>query len=132
MARKCKVCGDRMNVRVGEHHGDLGKGTMLYRDVRMYTCPNECGGTFYDFSRAIPANAPIRILGLIKAPKRVLNVVDPLLAIGLVAATILIIAGFLLSMMDWTVKVVAISAVTALAVWLMVFMGSKPNSEENA
>lgn len=130
MARKCKVCGDEMKVQVGEHYSDTGKGRALYRDVRRYTCVNGCRGDFYDFSRAIRADSPIRILGFIKAPTREVNVVDPLLAVGLAVVTLLMIAAFLMSMLPLGAKVAAVTLLTIFAVWLMLFMSSGERGDE--
>ncbi len=130
MARKCKVCGDEMKMQIGQHYSETGKGRVMYRDVRRYTCQNGCRGDYYDFSRAIPADAPIRIFGFIKAPKRVVNVVDPLLSIGLAVVTILMIAAFLMSMMPLGAKIAAVTLLTTFAVWLMVFMGSQERGEQ--
>ena len=130
MAQKCSVCGETMRYRIGEHHRDTGKGLVLYRDVRQYTCPNGCRSTFYDFRRAIPADARVRILGFIPAPRREVNVVGPLLAVGLVLFTVLMIAAFLASKLNVAAKAAAVTLLVVFAVWLMNFINAAPPGEE--
>lgn len=118
-----------MKKQVGQYHGDLGQGIRLYRDVRQYTCKNECGRPYYDFSRAIPADAPVRIFRLIRAPRRPVNIVDPVLFIGLIASATLMVGAFLISMLNITMKIVAVTLIVTFTVWLMRYMG--PENEKD-
>lgn len=129
MARRCKACGEAMTYRVGEHHRDTGRGIVRYQGVRLYTCPEGCGGTYYDFRRARPADRRERVLGVIEVPDRVVNVVDPLLWIGLIAAAVLMILGFLASSLPVVVKSVAIAFIVMFGVWLLKFAGNREEQE---
>jgi len=130
MAHRCKVCGEVMTYTVGEHYRDTGKGRVLYRDVRQYTCPNGCRTAFFDYRRAVPAHEPVRIFGFIPAPKERVNVEGPLLVLGLGFFTIVMIAAFLMSRLNVAAKVVAITLLVTFAVLLMNFMGEKPVPKE--
>lgn len=95
----------------------------------MYTCPEGCSGTYYDFRRARPIDRPEKVFGLIKAPSREVNVVDPLLSIGLVGVGILMIIGFLATELPVIVKTVAITAIVIFGVWVMSFTGGAGEQE---
>jgi len=129
MARRCKVCGEAMTYQVGEHYRNTNRGLVRYKDVRLYTCPEGCQGTYYDFRRARPADQPERVLGFIKVPDRELNVVDPLLKIGLVAVGLLMIAGFLVTMLPVVIKAVAITAIVIFGVWTLSFANEDEGQE---
>lgn len=130
MAHRCKVCGEVMTYRVGEHYRDTGKGPVLYRDVRQYTCPSGCRTAFFDYRRAVPASEPIRIFGFIPAPKKRVDIEGPLLVLGLGFFTLLMVAAFLLSRLHLAAKVVAVTLLVTFAVLLMNFMGRTPAEEE--
>lgn len=121
MARRCKVCGEAMTYQVGEHYRNTNRGLVRYKDVRLYTCPEGCQGTYYDFRRARPADRPEKVLGFIKVPSREVNVVDPLLWIGLAALEIMMIVGFLATPLPVIVKAVAVTAIVAFGVWVISF-----------
>ena len=86
MAHKCKVCGEEMVYQVGEHYRNTERGLVLYRDVKQYRCPRGCSGAFFDFRDAHPVGQPERILGFIPVPRAGLNVIDPVLYLGLTLA----------------------------------------------
>lgn len=125
MSRKCQVCGEEMVYKVGEHYRHTPRGMVLYRDVRQYTCPRGCPGAYFDFRYAHPVDQPLRILGFIPVPKKPVNIVDPLLYGGLVAAYLLFVVGTLMTLMPVAVKAVVIVAVTVLGGLLFRFMRGK-------
>ena len=107
-----------MTYQIGEHYRQTAGGMVLYKDVRLYTCPAGCAGTYYDFRKARPADRPERVFGVFKAPERDVNVVGPLLLIGLGAALALMIAGFLATTLPVPVKSAAITLLVIFGVWL--------------
>ena len=111
-----------MTYQVGEHYRNTTRGRVLYKDVRLYTCPEGCQGTFYDFRRARPLDRPEKVLGFIKVPGRTVDVVGPLFWIGIVVAGVVMIAGFLSAKMPVPAKAAAITAVVAFGVWVAEFM----------
>lgn len=120
-----------MVYKVGEHYRHTEKGMVLYRGVRQYTCPRGCPGSFFDFKDALPVDQPDRMLGFIPAPRKRLNVVDPVLYGGLILAYLLFVVGFLLTTVPLPVKGVAVVLFTVLALLLMRFMrGRTPESGE--
>ena len=133
MARKCKVCGDEMVYKVGEHYRHTEKGMVLYRDVRQYTCPRGCRGAFFDFKDAHPVDRPLRMLGFIPVPKAGVNVIDPVLYGGLLVGYLLFVVGTLLMGITFVSKAIVIVILTVLAAALVRFMrSSAPDSSEEA
>lgn len=112
-----------MIVRVGEHYRNTSRGRKLFQDVRQYSCPRGCPGTFFDFRGARPVGQPIRILGLIPVPKNTLNIIDPLLFGGLLFFYLMFVAGILFMGISLVFKVIALILITALGAMLLVFMG---------
>lgn len=131
MARKCKVCGDEMVYKVGEHYRHTEKGMVLYRDVRQYTCPRGCRGAYFDFKYAHPVDQPLRMLGFIPVPKGVVNVIDPVLYGGLLVGYLLFVVGTLLMGIPLVAKAIVIVILTALAAVLLRFMrGTAPEPSD--
>lgn len=122
MARKCQVCGEEMVYKVGEHYRHTEKGMVLYRDVRQYTCPRGCRGAFFDFKDARPVDEPVRMLGVIPAPEKPLNVIDPVLYGGLLLGYLLFFVGTLLMTIPLAAKAVVVVVITVLAFLLARFM----------
>ncbi|MBO2520971.1 MAG: hypothetical protein LOD85_08175 [Clostridia bacterium] len=122
MAHKCKVCGEEMVYRVGEHYRHTERGMVLYRDVRQYRCPRGCPGAFFDYRYAHPVDEPERILGFIPVPRTAVNVVDPVLYGGLFLGYALFVAGALLVPVSAAIKGAAVLVVTVLALLLVRFM----------
>lgn len=122
MAHRCKVCGEEMVYKVGEHYRQTERGMVLYRDVRQYYCPRGCSGAFFDFRDAHPVGEPERIFGFIPVPKRPINIVAPLLYGGLALAYVLFAAGILLIPAGAAVKGISIALLTLLLLLLVRFM----------
>lgn len=130
MARKCKECGEEMVYHVGDHYKDTGRGQVLFTEVRKFTCPTGCRSTYFDYRHARPAGTPERIFRLIPAPRKTVNVTDPLLSGGLLVMTILMIAAFMMTTLNLAAKVAAVTLITTLGVWLTNFMSKKDSGDE--
>lgn len=122
MAHKCKVCGEEMVYQVGEHYRNTERGLVLYRDVKQYRCPRGCSGAFFDFRDAHPVGQPERILGFIPVPRAGLNVIDPVLYLGLTLAYVLFVGGILLTPATLVIKAASIAVITLFALLLVRFM----------
>lgn len=131
MARKCQICGDLMVYKVGEHYRHTEKGMVLYRGVRQYTCPRGCRGAYFDFKDAHPVDQPVRMLGFIPAPRKTVNVIDPLLYGGLGFGYLLFVVGTLLMGINPIIKGVAIVLLTFFALLLAKFMRSSAPESSN-
>lgn len=122
MAHRCRVCGETMEVKEGDHYREVGTGRVLYTGVRQYTCPRGCPGAFFDYRKARPAGSPERILGLIPAPRRRLEVVGPLFSLGVALSYLLFLIGIFLVDTGLAVKAVGALLLTALFGALIRFM----------
>lgn len=93
---RCVICRRPMQMEYVEMYRiGLDNQPILYRNVRRYSCPEGCRGVRLDFSRAQEA-APgvlLKVVPQVKPLKKRPDFNDRLLAVGLVGAYALLLAG---------------------------------------
>ena len=104
---RCAICRRPMQFEYVEmpRIGLDGK-VVQYRNVRRYSCPEGCRGIRLDFSQARPASSDVRpkVVPVVKPLKKEPDFNDRLLAFGLIASYVILVAAIVAVEAAWTVK----------------------------